>query len=351
MIGIYAPYDLSDTTTMAIGLAALASSLGHSVSYYCAGDKQSNVHDLWDHKVKSEKLRVFSDWAERCDHIVWFNTRHDHVAIAKKKKCINTLVVLHDWVSDGYNTCYVDFEYIMVPSPSVHKYLASIWSPSIKLNTLPWDTCTPIVNKNGLNDSNKIWVYMPLQNTAGQMFGAKLFYALSVVLDKAPKLNLTIAKSKRLTTDAYNALADLQSNFSKRVRVIKTPKQDLRNLTYQQHDWTFYPASCDDVHLPAIQSLYSGTPVVSLAVSNANECVVNGMTGQLIPCKTYTDKRWELLLHSDPSVKDLIEGLDTSIANANAFNQLIGRPWPFLETRRRNFTDVWKAVWSETRAS
>lgn len=338
MIGIYTPYDASDTTTMALGLADLAISLGHSVSLFAFQTKQSGIHPEWDHKVKHDGNTLFTEWTKRCDHIVWFAFHPYRLNIAFKAKTTNTLVVLYSQLSADYEVAAQAFDNVIVPSQYIHDQLKIHWKGSSQV--LPWDPGGPIVTKNNLVEQDKINVYIPVQGSVSEQYGPRLLYALNVVMSDLPKLHITLARQRRWTPASMRAIGELERDFPGRVKSIKVPTQTLRSLTYREHDWTFYPAYCDDVHLPVIHSLYSGTPTVVFDSAVAPE-VITENSGHTISVRHPAVSA----LVSDPLANEIIKGLCDSICDQAYFQKLVSSPWPFLESRRRTFQNTWKRIW------
>jgi hypothetical protein len=346
MIGIYAPYDHSDTTTMALSLADYAISLGHSVSIFSFRDRETDVHPVWDRKIKHRKTTSFVEWAANCSHITWFAYHPGLVYAAKKEGCRNSLVVLREFYTSDYNVTPDIYESVLVPSVYVQVRLQAKWGAE-NIYPLLWDPGGPINSKHMVVDKDKIRVFMPLQNKMAEGFGHKLMFALNMLMSDNSKVHLTIARQKRFNAATQTAVSELTAEFGNRVRVVKMPGHNLRAIAYAQHDWTLYPATCDDAYIPAIQSLFAGTPVVTMALTPAIECVIHGHSGYTIRGTKQVDPVTELPIGMSLRVRDLVEGLTKSIGDPVFLARLLDTPWPFLEMRRRTFQEVWKTIWSE----
>lgn len=351
MIGIFAPYDHSNVTTMATGLADLAVSLGYSASYYAFGPKRVPVHDNWDHKVKHDSEHAFNKWAAGCSHIAWFGHQPLLLRIAKANNCRNTLVVLDDYTNHSQPQTAGFYDCVIAPSVYKQKYLSAAWD-SENIHAVPWDPGGPVLSKTTRVDPEHIWLYMPLSGGTLDAIGPSILYALNILFGLNKELCITIASSKRLSCAAKEALSEFSLRYPGRVRIIKLPKHNRRAAVYRSHDWTFYPAVHDDVYVPAIHSLYNGTPVVAFGLPPANECIVPGKSGYLIDCIMRVGAEADIhRLSAWPSPGEILNGLQESVCSPVTLDKLLSSVWPFLEMRRRTFTSVWKTVWDEpTRA-
>lgn len=346
MIGVYAPYDLSDTCAMAISLVRLGASAGHDIDYYCHGDKTLNVCEVLDKKVKSIKDTVITDWLDKCSHVVWFVAPYDLLKISVSSAKKNTLVLTSYSTTPDMGTLAQVFDAIIMPATGIHQQLChnTAW---VAEQTVPliWDPGTVFTGKHGAIDNNNLRLYVPIQPIGAEKFGHTIFAALDILADMLPNLKITVGQRKRWNAATSRLYEDLKQRIGMRLTTC-TPDYDSRSALYKSHDWTLYLATEDDVQYPVIESISCGTPVLAYDTMAIKHIIGDNLFGKLLPCALYKDKIWDAPIGVNANLKQLVDGLKSALANPfglplfNRGNSLAAH----LEVRRKCFKDVWLEV-------
>jgi len=323
---------------MAIGLAELVVQIGLPVSMLSYSRHDVGVHIEWDNKVISTKANL-KEWLYKCSHVIWFGFDGTSLSAAKRFGCKNILVLNAEYATDKDKLCLNQFDIVICPSATVKTSLSHRWN-SVKLHTVPWDPCTPLLVKEGRTSNNKIGVYVPIQSAAAEAYGPRIFYALQGLLDESPLLQLTIAHSKRWTSASALALEDLLERHAGRVEITKKPAYHQRMAAYATNDWTLYLHRNDGIGLVPLESLYNGTPVATLHTAPMAESIIHDHNGLLLPCDVQNNKLG-IPLVANPSLKQLVEGL-RPLADPAVLSRIRAVQWPELEARRRAFQVSWR---------
>jgi hypothetical protein len=342
MIGIYAPYDLTDATAMAISLAEYASTLGYNVSYFCPTTKYVNIHKVWDRKVKTLRDITYIDWLYNCDHLVWFSAPSWLKANAR-----NTLVLTNALASPRYQSAEYRalFDCVVVPSIAMSEFLCDKWATSA-LHPVPWHMQQPFTNKPvrnaGIQD-----ILVPITGLSAKFFGRQLLCILGITLSKYRNVRFTLATYKRLDHSCKEILASMQREFPGRISLQSIGPHDTRADVCRQYDWVLYLPYKDDVFVPAIQALSVGTPVITLAIPPANECVLHEYSGFCIGSDTIADPYWGAQIVAKPSGQHIVSALGVILNNPEILDVAMSQPWGFMDIRKRTFDSVWKTIWDE----
>lgn len=343
MIGICTPYTWSDATYMAVGLADYAMKLGLNVSVRPVRVADKGVHTGLDSKVLKQKQIPFKRWAAKQKHIVWFEPQPKRIKSAKRLGCKNIVVLtkLPKLIrAPGYLD---DCDYALTPTDHMAESLRQRWQYS-NVHGIPWDVGLPIMSKSGRVDRDHLWLYAPIQSNAASAYGSKIFFAIQCLLDSREDLKVTVAYSKRLNRVASESLSDIVKRFGDRVAKLYKPTYQKRLASYTNHDWTFWAYQQDDSGVVPLESLCSGTPVVTFASGPVEEVVEHTRSGHIIKADIRPDVNG-LPLVVDPSPKAIIDGLQASVLDSSVHHKLQNHDWPSLESRRRTFQAVWKMLW------
>jgi glycosyltransferase involved in cell wall biosynthesis len=342
MIGICAPYTWADTTYMAIGLSEYIVKLGLSVSIRSVRVASSGVHDDWDSKILKGRRTAFKNWASKCSHIVWFEPQAKNMATAKKLDCKNILVLTNPIAFNKVPSYLHHCDYIITPTEFTAEGLRGRWKYS-NIHGVPWDVGLPIMEKTTAVDPDRLWLYAPIQGAAANAFGSNIFFSIQVILEARSNLNVTVSYSKRLDRRTSGALGDVVKNFGDRINIVRKPTYQQRIASYVNHDWTFWSYHYDNSGVVPLESLCSGTPVITYSSYPMEEIILDGHNGAMIPTTVKLDN-WDLPTLIEPSPKELVDGLRTTALDTALQHRLSRRSWPELEQRRRTFQAVWKMM-------
>jgi hypothetical protein len=317
--------------------------LGLNVSIRPIRVADKGVRGGLDSRVLKQKNLPFRRWATKQKFIVWFEPQPKHIKLAKRLGCKN-IVVLSKLPMQASAPEYLDHcEYVLTPTEYMAENLRSLWKYS-NIHGIPWDVGLPIMHKNCRVDPDHLWLYVPVQSGAASEFGSSIFFAIQFLLEEREDLKVTVAYSKRLNRLASEALSDISRRFGDRIVKLCKPTYQKRLASYTNHDWTFWAYRCDDSGVVPLESLCSGTPVVTFSSGPIAEVVEHTRNGHLIDVPLSGDVNG-LPLVVDISPKSMIDGLQASVLDSSVLHRLHRHAWPELESRRRTFQAVWKMMW------
>lgn len=346
MLGIYSPYSWCDSTNMSITLADLADALTLPVTLYAADAPCSGIHPGWDNRVHSRHSRNIKKWLYDCEHIVWFSLDPALLTASKRFGCKNTLVVLYDQISPGYIEALDVCDHIVCPSGHRSAFLREFWACP-RIENVPWDaTCAIRRRPAGENDS-VVRVLVVLQPAATNRFGARLAYALSLLLDIYPELQITLLMSKSPDLPTKRAFADLRMRHSSRVSVTRRLGLYDRYFAHYSSDWTLYAYHCDDAVMVPREALINGSPVVSFDSASMRECIIPNQNGCLLPTTMSADL-FRQNNCADPTMYELVHGLGQVLSNKRLLNEIRNTNWPQPSQIRSNFIRSWRAILGHT---
>lgn len=347
MIGIYAPYDLTDTTTMAIGLAEYATALGYCVSYFCPTTRHVDIHPGWDRKVKIETDILFNDWRKQCDHIAWFHMEQARFAHALARHSRNTLVVTRSTASPEYVWINRYFDSVLVPSIAVYEHLSQRWQTK-DLHPVPWSLQQPLTNKPE-RTQELVDIYVPMTGSIMRNLSRQLLCAIGITLKRYKHVRFTLAHYSRPERSVKEIIHSMQREFPGRLSLTSVPIHNQRAAMYRNYDWTLYVPYQDDVYVPALESLSVGTPVIGLTTPPGNECILHEYSGYGIQSKTVKDTLWEMPIISQPEVSQLVSALSNVLEEPELLDSISANSWAFMNIRKHTFNSVWKTIWEEPR--
>lgn len=342
MIGLHAPYTWSTRTAMALGLAELARGWGYQAGLYADWACDSGYDPDWDSRVRNS--RTFLDWAVCQRTLVWLSCRSERLWDLRTQTHPMPQVYVLDYtrlVRDEYDLA--GFDAVLAPNSGLADHVPGC-DLDLPVMRLDWDPGGAMLRKTTRYDDPRIWLYIPLQSAAAVRFGPRLFAVLEQVCRQIPELQITIAYLRRWSRPALAAIRQLVRSSQGRVHVARKPSRAQQRHFYQTHDWTFYPYYYDDVAWPALESLYCGTPVMTFRSAVTEAIVVPGHNGHLLHAELQPDE-YGLPLRIQPDFLSLQFELCETLQRRREWDELVQRPWPELELRRKNFQESWQSLW------
>ena len=328
---------------MAVGLANFLNKLGYTPSILPFQAHDTDVCTTWDSKVVSRSKADFTRWSKKCSHIIWIGgINKQKVAAANTAGVRNVLVTRVQDIAE-YRPDILDlFDLVVCPTIYMANVLSEIY-PDFNIMPVPWDPGIPIVNKLPAA-TDTTWVYVPIQSSAAAKYGTRVLYSLSLLLDQHERTNVTIVRNKRWSRASLNELYALKKKNPLRVDIQVKPTMQERLTAYGSHHWTFYPYYMDDHLCTSMESLYSGTPVITLRSPFACESVKSNHNGFVIRTTPSYHEGFKVAM--DPTPTELSDILLSVIPNKKILRTLQEKPWPELEARRRAFQAAWPVILS-----
>lgn len=331
---------------MALGLAELAQQQGRDVALYPDWACHGGYDTVWDARVQRLARTNFQEWAYQQQCLIWLSSRTtrlwDVTSLPLDDPPRAQICVL-DYTRLIHPEDLQHFDVVVAPSSALLSSMPGALR-EIPVTRLDWDPGGELVRKNRCYEEHCLSLYVPLQSAAAVRFGPQLFGVLQQVCRQLPTLRITVAYQRRWTRAALTALRTLVQASRGRVTVLRKPTRAQQQHCYRTHDWTFYPYYYDDVLLPALESLYQGTPVITFRSPIAAPIVIPGHNGQLLHCEHLPDAHG-LPLRIAPDFATLQFELCETLREAAEWETLVNRPWPELLQRRNHFQEAWQTLW------
>jgi glycosyltransferase involved in cell wall biosynthesis len=346
MIGIYAPYNYSETTYAAISLAEHAAQMGLNPVYLaCDSPHGSRIHPYWDPQVLRNASKSAMKWLRNCDTVVWFQLDVARLLASAKLGKRNILVLGYDNATRELHKHLDRFHTVVCPSRYWARACSEHYGKDL-FRSIGWATAAkPVPKQNLVSADGRIHLHTPLDKDAARSFGNKIICALEYLLSGHSNIWLTVSKAGSWPREVMAAWTNLEKRFGLR-SVLDNRRSFLDRMSrYINNDWTLYPACRTDFGLTAIESLGCGTPVISFDIPPLSEVVANGANGCLLPCGVGYDKL-DLPRLADPSVHELIEGLEEVVPNLAQLRRVLRCDDQREVRRQKSFSRSWRRLLS-----
>lgn len=326
MIGLHATYTWEPTTRWAIGLSGIIQSLGETVHWFTP-TATTGIHDDWDQKVAVCPDDNCMSHVGKCRRVISLNPSK-----AFLRSCHKVNVV--PWIL-GHSVAELfrlpcPIAKLICPTVLTRKLFAKDNSDVAYVPCEPW---LPTMPMRTPEQERRVMVVVP--RDVSEQYATRMFYAWHFLLHHARGITVTFLHNRRWPYGASRALDDLQLAYPKRILVYRktTYKQDLQLLG--NHDVLFYPYSADELHLPVVEALLSGTPVVTFSSPRFVELFESEGSVRLCHAR---QKKTEI--HGQTRIQPTLEQLFRAAATAAQADQLVSSE-SNLKERRQNARQAW----------
>lgn len=337
-IGFYLPYGRQETTYLGLELASFASRIGLPVTILANQLHQDGVHACWDDKVRGKRT-AFTDWADRCTHIVWFDW--DSGKLARCSHAQNTL--FGRW----HNLCREDlsqlseFHSVFFASANARKIFRD-YARIGSCKYAPWSPdVVPIARESMRIMDQHVKVYIPIDKHVSLSMGPQLATVLQLVLESNIYVRFTISFHS-VVPPMVKAFEALRDSFPRRVKILRRPDYQTHLRQYLLNHWTFWPALRAETPWISQESLTHGVPVICFDAAPMSEVIKDNHNGKLIACELSTTSLGVPTVK--PGFKQMLDTLTDALSSPlNAFK--LQGPWPEVPVHRQYFEMQWKGIW------
>lgn len=340
MLGVYAPYNFSETTQLAIAVANLGMSFGAETDYLAIGAREQGVHSFWDTAASTDARVDFRSWLARCSHVVWTDVQPDKLGMSMRMGRKNILLLQWHMLSARDEEHLGKFDSVVCPSPAILTAMCRRWPQLKNIVGCSWSPCCPILEPRTSPANSRILLAMNGRSAA--LIGARVMHASQVMLESEPNLEITVLYTKNWARRSLDAVTELQRSARGRVSVLRKPSVQQRLLSYTAHDWLFWPTAYEGSGHIGLEALYSGLPVISLDVPPVTDFLRQSQS-VLVPCEH--SPNWLGMPEPSPRTLDLLQGLHSAIHDRKATHSA---DWDWRAQRHAMFVGFWRRMWDFT---
>ncbi len=239
-----------------------------------AGRKGKDFDNTW------ESNPGFIRWLDRQSVVMSIEHFMPNIYAQCRKKGIKTIWRPNfEWISPDYgydDFCIVDA--IMTPQIACANFLED----KFKLNNVvrnPWITELPIIKKNPSEGKTKFLFNAGRGGIGDRRNHHVVIDAFAELLEKRDDIELTIKTQVPLN------VAKLEKFKAKNFHYIERNTGYKANLRYYtKADFSLAPSKWEGLGFALLESLYCGTPVITVDAPPMNEWVQHKKTGYIVPC-------------------------------------------------------------------
>jgi glycosyltransferase involved in cell wall biosynthesis len=286
-LGIYAPYNLSESTVAAIQLATLAISMDIRVAYLTTGERSNRVHDYWDQRVRSNPRKHIDSWAMHSDRCVWFvphRRRLDH-ALQTRTNTSHILVPPWHQLQDKHLEWIHWYDHVACPSPEAEYRIAQT-SGHLEYAAFncPWPSGLTHTVRDGVWNPGQVKFFLPIGASTQKEHGGDILKLAEMLLTNHPNAHLTIAPSRTWPRDLKRRIGWLLGMFPSRFYCLPGLSLPERLQSARVHDCVLFLDTQVNLGVEVSQYKAVGLPVVTWEAEPASYMVEHGVNGVLVPC-------------------------------------------------------------------
>lgn len=347
-LGIYSPYQRSETTLSALRLADFALSSSFQVRLLAPSPAERNLHPYWDQHVRIAKGNSPYYWAKGCQYIVWFD--HHPQLLAKARlvadKATQCLVPMWHRLPRMDSAQFALYDRVVCPLRTVSGLLVELGlidpEAGRRLQWCAWDAGVEPVQRAGLVESGVIKLYVPIDSATIDESGAFTLRVLDELLKIAPHVTVTVDCTKSWPRKIRPAIRDLVTCWRGRLKVIYRSSFPEMQMQFHDHDWTFLPCLRANTGIVALQSLACHTPVIAYDVEPFGKLIRSKENGLSVNCDLGSN--WLGASMAAPRFVDTLEALRTALRDEHMLDICRHRAYK-LDKLASQFAGFWRKEW------
>lgn len=321
--------------------------------YKLKSNRKAKVFDEEWHKSF-----LFKRWLRKQDYVMTIENFMPNLASYCRDLGIKTIWRPNqEWINPKY--AQSDFEkvdVIMAPQKACSDFLVNKFKlQNVILN--PWITNLGVVEKNFKSSEQTTFIFNAGRGGIGERRNTQLVLsAFEKILPYRPDIQFIFKSQSKYDVSAFKKFNNMRCIFKN--------ESYQKNLDYyRQADFSLAPSKWEGVGFALLESLYSGTPVLTVDAPPMNEWVEHKRTGYLVPSEfpdvdvpialdgsNLDGVNWVLAAHCD--VAELIKGVlwlaDNKVEFYRQFNEYNEN---ILSQRKSNFLKTFSELLNTKEAS
>ena len=341
-VGIYTHYAHCDQAYLCIRLVDFLRSRGVDFSIY-ADNQPGKLRIPYDSAVSYKNVIKFTDWAKKQSAIVWTHVpKLEQINYANRIGKLTVLAPMWQELVPPFRKAMQRVDHVVALTMECLELYRDVYKVK---NTafIPFDAGLPPTRKEKRVDGKNVRILLPWFDRNARCANSDFLSALAYLLERMPDAQLTVAiTSSRFAPAIAKFFQSLGRKTGGRVKLLRNVPLQKRPLLYADHDLTLYPGECDNYGVCGLTSINCGTPVLSFALSPQADFVYQDANGVLVKTKTDYDENG--VPHAASDYSDLMETLQTLIAEPWHIDNLNKRITYNIVTRRKLFEQGWQTV-------
>ena len=334
-IGIVTRYSRHEAAFAAIRVAEWALRSGRELSLFSITDRRVSLDPRWDQHVIPYGQRLFTDWLDGRDQIMWTTVPHpEQVYYVKqcRKKAV-MLVLWHElYLEDRESLAMMD--QVICPTQACFALLYG-WGLR-NLAMVPWDVGYPFFRKPPDHLVRRPRLFLPLWDGNARRTEMTAIDLVGRAPLRDDRAEATIAyNSSTIRSAGVRKMKEFRKWFGDRIRLVKGVHPLDRLQLYQEHDLTIWPSHWESLCLTGLTSIAMGTPVMGFNFRPTNE-ILSETNG--IPVRCPNERTNDLgLPRVIPNYELMDDLLHQAIQDPDYIRQLQGTVLDGAEDRRHAF--------------
>lgn len=294
-LGIFAPYNRSESTAMAIRLAFTALRAGWTVKWL-APCRSNHVHPFWDDQVRLATAGRMPEWARKSDCRVWFSVDSRLFRIAQSS---NRGQSIHDILVPSWHSMTAQdakavggFGAIVCPNRPMMRALESVFGRQEAFRVCDWPSGIKSTLRHGFLDHTKPRALFVADAYSARRHGYDLLLAVQRILDALPTLHASLSMDFAPDRRESVMLRDMLARYEDRLAAGLRVGADTMLAQIHASDWLIDTSVRHSSGLLVCQARAMGVPPVTWRVSPMDGVVCDdlarGRDGVLIDCDRVT---------------------------------------------------------------
>lgn len=341
-IGICTHYAHCDQAYLAVRLADFVQAQAATPTLY-SYDKPAKLRTAYDNKVISRSKARFTDWAKKCDAVVWTHIPAiEQLNYIKRQNKITVVAPMWQDLKTPFRKTARAADHIVAMSSECRELFQSVYKFK---NTvlIPFDTGLSPIRKTENVNQRKVRLFLPWFDRNARCAQQVFLSNLQRVVERMPEAHVTAAiTSSQFSPAIAKFFQSLGDRNAGRVKLFRNVSLRDRPQMFLNHDLTLYPAECDNYGFCGLTSITCGTPILTFAVSPQIDFAYPDTNAVVVKTKVNYDEYG--VAHADPDYERYFAALQTLIAepwHIDAMNKRINYN---LNSRRKSFEMGWQSV-------
>lgn len=286
-LGIYAPYNLSESTVAAIQLASLALSMDLRVAYLATGERSDRVHDYWDGRVCSNPKKRFESWAVHSDRCIWFvpNRRRLEQALAIRSNTSHILVPPWHQLDEQHLGWIHWYDHVACPTPEAEYRIAQTSGHlDFAAFQCPWPSGLTHTSRDNLWSEDSVKFFLPIGAATQKEHGREILRLVELLISNHPNAHVTLSPSRSWPRDLKRKISWLLSLAKGRLHCLSVLTLPERLQSARVHDCVLFLDTRVNLGVEVARYKAAGLPVVTWEAEPASHLIEHNKNGVLVPC-------------------------------------------------------------------